>query len=158
MCSSDLAAVRVRGRAAHAGVEPEKGRSAILAASHAILALHAIGEVGGGIAGVTCSVGTIDGGTRPNVVAEEVVLELDLRAPTALAMAEAEAAIGAILAAPAVPDVTMTLEPAGRFPPMERSPQTDVLLALVAAVGAPLGIAVTAVADRKSTRLNSSHT
>ena len=127
------AAVRVRGRAAHAGVEPEKGRSAILAASHAILALHAIGEVGGGIAGVTCSVGTIDGGTRPNVVAEEVVLELDLRAPTALAMAEAEAAIGAILAAPAVPDVTMTLEPAGRFPPMERSP------------------------DRKSTRLNSSH-
>lgn len=140
------AQVRIRGRAAHAGVEPEKGRSAILAAAHATIALHAIGGHAGGIPGVTCSVGTIAGGTRPNVVAEEVVLELDLRAPTALAMAEAEAAIEAILASPAVPDVTMTLDVAGHFPPMERAPTTAALLAVVRRAGDALGIGITAVA------------
>ena len=58
---------RSQGRAAHAGVEPEKGRSAILEAAHQILALHALN---GRWPGVTCNVGVVEGGTRPNVVAE----------------------------------------------------------------------------------------
>ena len=57
------------GRAAHAGVEPEKGRSAILAAARQVVALH---ELNGRWPGVTLNAGVIAGGTRPNVVAGRV--------------------------------------------------------------------------------------
>ena len=71
--------VTVTGRAAHAGVEPEKGRSAILEAARITLDLHALN---GRWPGVTVNVGVIDGGTRPNVVAERCSLEVDVRAVT----------------------------------------------------------------------------
>ena len=59
-------AITVNGRAAHAGVEPEKGRSAILEAARIVTELHALN---GRWPGVTVNVGVINGGTRPNVVA-----------------------------------------------------------------------------------------
>ena len=70
--------VQIEGRAAHAGVEPEKGRSAILEAAHKTLALTALN---GRWPGVTVNVGVIAGGTRPNVIAEHCEFEIDLRAP-----------------------------------------------------------------------------
>ncbi|TMK82970.1 MAG: M20 family metallopeptidase, partial [Actinobacteria bacterium] len=57
----------VGGRAAHAGVEPERGRSATLQAAHTVVALH---DLNGKWPGVTVNVGVVQGGTRPNVVAE----------------------------------------------------------------------------------------
>src|SRR3954452_7247962 len=53
------------GRAAHAGIEPEKGRNAIVEAAHKALALTALN---GRWPGVTVNVGVVSGGTRPNVV------------------------------------------------------------------------------------------
>ena len=70
------------GRAAHAGVEPEKGRNAILAAARAVETLHGLN---GRWPSVTVNAGVIGGGTRPNVVAAECRLEIDLRAATATA-------------------------------------------------------------------------
>ena len=70
------------GRAAHAGVEPEKGRSAILEAARQVVALH---RLNGRWPGVTLNAGVIEGGTRPNVVAESCRIELDLRAASAQA-------------------------------------------------------------------------
>ena len=69
--------ITVHGRAAHAGVEPEKGRSAILEAARIVTDLHALN---GRWPGVTVNVGVIAGGTRPNVVAERCTLEVDVRA------------------------------------------------------------------------------
>ena len=66
------------GRAAHAGVEPEKGRNAVLEAAHAIVALHGLN---GRWPGVTVNVGVVHGGTRTNVVAERCRLQVDLRSP-----------------------------------------------------------------------------
>ena len=71
-------ALTVPGRAAHAGVEPEKGRSAILAAAHLVVDLHALN---GRWPGVTVNVGVIDGGTRPNVVAERTSLRYVTKQP-----------------------------------------------------------------------------
>jgi len=68
----------VRGRAAHAGVEPERGRSATLQAAHTVVALH---DLNGKWPGVTVNVGVVQGGTRPNVVADRCELHVDLRAP-----------------------------------------------------------------------------
>ena len=67
------------GRAAHAGVEPEKGRNAIVEAAHKALALTALNDRW---PGVTVNVGVVSGGTRPNVVPAEARLEVDVRAVT----------------------------------------------------------------------------
>lgn len=63
------------GRAAHAGVRPEAGRSAIAAAARAIAAMR-LGRLG---AETTANVGTITGGTAINVVPERCRLEAEVR-------------------------------------------------------------------------------
>ena len=94
--------VTITGRAAHAGVEPEKGRSAILEAAHQVLALHALN---GRWPTVTVNAGVIHGGTRPNVVPERCELQVDLRAATVDAFDAAAAEIERLASAPTVPDV-----------------------------------------------------
>jgi len=64
------------GAAAHAGVRPQEGRSAILAAARAITAMR----VGRLDAGATANVGTIVGGTAMNVVPERCTLVAEVRA------------------------------------------------------------------------------
>ena len=131
----DLAAT-VHGRAAHAGVEPDKGRSAVLAAAHLTVALHALN---GRWAGVTVNVGVVEGGTRPNVVAERTRLELDVRAVTRESLEAAEAAIRALAAAPAVSDVEIQLEEVARHWPMEKLERSGRLVELAVALAGRLG-------------------
>jgi tripeptide aminopeptidase len=63
------------GRAAHAGLRPEEGRSAILAAARAITAMR-LGRLD---EHTTANVGTIAGGTATNVVPERCRLEAEVR-------------------------------------------------------------------------------
>ena len=109
--------ITVTGRAAHAGVEPEKGRSAILEAARIVGDLHALN---GRWPGVTVNVGVIGGGTRPNVVAEHCSLEVDVRAVARADLETAEAEVRRIAEATVVPDVTVEFEPMARWWPMEK--------------------------------------
>jgi glutamate carboxypeptidase len=68
--------VEARGRAAHAGLEPEKGASAILEMARQIESLHGMNNFASGI---TINVGVVHGGTLSNVVAAEARAEVDLR-------------------------------------------------------------------------------
>jgi glutamate carboxypeptidase len=68
-----------RGRAAHAGLEPEKGASAILELARQTERLHSLNGVTGGI---SVNVGVFRGGTLSNVVAEEARAEIDVRFST----------------------------------------------------------------------------
>ena len=131
--------ITVNGRAAHAGVEPEKGRSAILAAAHLAIGLHGLN---GRWPGVTCNVGVIEGGIRPNVVAERAILQVDLRAVDRAAMEAADAAIRELAAAPAVPDVTIDVELRHRHWPMEKLPRSGRLVELTQGLAADLGFEV----------------
>jgi glutamate carboxypeptidase len=128
--------VTFTGRAAHAGVEPEKGRSAILAASRTVVALH---ELNGRWPSVTLNAGVIRGGTRPNVVAAACELQLDLRAATAdefgAATAEAERVIGDH----AVDGIGAEVRRMAGHPPMEKSPATARLASLAATIAGELG-------------------
>jgi glutamate carboxypeptidase len=129
----------ITGRAAHAGVEPEKGRSAIVEASHQVLALHALN---GRWPTVTVNAGVVRGGTRPNVVAERCDLEVDLRAATADAFDAAAAEVERLAATPTVDGVTIELERIAGHPPMEKSEASGRLVALAAAIAAELGFEV----------------
>ncbi|MFQ5743944.1 MAG: M20/M25/M40 family metallo-hydrolase [Acidobacteriota bacterium] len=67
------------GRAAHAGLDPEKGASAVLELSHQIQRLFALSDRE---AGVSVNVGLIAGGVRPNVIAPEAEAIVDVRVPS----------------------------------------------------------------------------
>jgi len=131
--------VTFRGRAAHAGVEPEKGRHAVLAAAHATVALQALN---GRWPGVTVNVGVARGGTRPNVVPDHAVLEIDLRAATADAQDAAEREVAAILSTSAVDDVAIDVRSEGTHRPMEKGAASADLVERARAVAAELGFDV----------------
>ncbi len=119
------ARLTVRGRAAHAGVEPEKGRSAVLEAGHKILALH---RLNGRWDGVTVNVGAVRGGTRPNIVPDEAVLEVDVRAPTRSLLEQAEAAVREIAERATVEGTGCDVSIGHRHWPMEKLAPSERLI------------------------------
>ena len=129
----------VHGRAAHAGVEPEKGRSAILEAARIVRELH---DLNGRWPGVTVNVGLIAGGTRPNVVAERCSLEVDVRATAREALETAEAEIRRIAETTELPDTTIEFEPMARWWPMEKLERSGRLVEHAQAVAQTLGFEV----------------
>jgi glutamate carboxypeptidase len=133
------ARVTVHGRAAHAGVEPEKGRSAVLAASDLVGRLHALT---GRWDGVTVNVGVIRGGTRPNVVAEQCDLEVDVRAVRRADLETAEAEIRALLGSLAVADTSAELREMARWWPMEKLERSGRLVDHAQALARRLGFEV----------------
>ena len=124
------------GRAAHAGVEPEKGRSAILAAARGVLALH---ELNGRWPTVTVNAGVIAGGTRPNVVPAECRLQVDLRAATRDAFDRAQAEVEQLIGTPTMEGVSCRLRSMAMHPPMEKTPATARLAGLAIAIAGEIG-------------------
>ncbi len=131
--------ITIHGRAAHAGVEPEKGRSAILEAARIVRDLHALN---GRWPGVTVNVGVISGGTRPNVVAERCSLEVDVRGVARAELEAAEAEIRRIAGATEIPDCTVDFEPMARWWPMEKLARSARLVEHAKDVAAGLGFSV----------------
>lgn len=68
------------GKAAHAGVTPEKGDNALLAAAAAVLNLNAIPRTGQGVTRI--NVGTLQAGSGRNVIADRARMELEVRGST----------------------------------------------------------------------------
>ncbi|MEO5985765.1 MAG: M20 family metallopeptidase [Candidatus Limnocylindria bacterium] len=128
--------IELSGRAAHAGIEPEKGRSAILAAAHQVVALQGLN---GRWPGVTVNAGVIRGGTRPNVVPERCELMVDLRATTTEPFAAAAAEVERIALTPAVKGVTASLRRTAAHAPMEKTPAAERLVELTVSIAADLG-------------------
>lgn len=69
--------VTFRGCAAHAGMVPEQGRNALLAAATAVLNLHAIPRSSDGETRI--NVGTLHAGSGRNVICDQAVMELEVR-------------------------------------------------------------------------------
>lgn len=128
--------ITIEGRAAHAGVEPEKGRNAILQAAHTILALQALNDRW---PGVTCNVGVVRGGTRSNVVADRCELQVDLRSPEEATLEEAEAEVQRICADPAIPNVRIDLDEHGWHRPMEKGEGARRLVDIAVGAASELG-------------------
>ena len=129
--------VVVRGIASHAGLEPEKGVSAILGMAEVVQKLATLNDYPRGI---SVNVGVIGGGLRSNVVAQECRAEVDVRALTAADATRLEAAVrGLTLALPGA-----TLEISGGFErgPLERTPRNIALWELAREASAELGLAL----------------
>jgi glutamate carboxypeptidase len=131
--------IRLTGRAAHSGVEPERGRSAVLQAAHATVGLH---ELNGRWPGVTVNVGVVNGGTRANVVAERCDLRVDVRAVDAESFEEVLREVRRVGETLVVPDVDIEVEIRRGFAPMERTEATVRLVEQAEAIARELGFEV----------------
>jgi glutamate carboxypeptidase len=127
--------VTVKGRAAHAGINPQEGASAILEMSHQVQRLFALNDAA---RGVTVNVGTIDGGLRPNVVAPEVRATVDVRVRTRADAAAVEAAVRGLR--PVNPQPTIQVEGGIEHPPLEPLPRNQALWRLARDLGRRLGL------------------
>jgi glutamate carboxypeptidase len=131
--------IEITGKAVHAGVRPRQGASAVLEAAAKTVALH---ELNLRWQGVTCNVGVLHGGTRPNVVAARASLQVDLRATATGAFEEAMAVAEAIVASASVPGTTATLRVLHQHPPMECTPAVTALVLEAQQVARQLGFEV----------------
>ena len=127
--------VRIQGKSAHAGLDPESGSSAILELSHVVQRLH---ELNDPEAGISVNVGTIDGGTRPNVVADAGVAEVDVRVTTHEQARQIEEAIRKLEAKTA--GTSLTIEGGIGRPPMEPTPASRQLWAQACRAAEHLGL------------------
>jgi glutamate carboxypeptidase len=129
--------LRVRGVAAHAGIDPSKGASAIHELARQIVLVQKLQDLDRGI---SVNVGTISGGTRTNVVAEEARALVDVRAPTQADAVRVDAAFRALNA---VDDRTAVFVTGGLDrPPLERTAQVARLYEQASEVGRELGQAL----------------
>jgi glutamate carboxypeptidase len=127
--------ITVHGKAAHAGLDPESGVSAILELSHVIQTLFALNDAGKGI---TVNVGTVDGGLQPNVIAPHSQAVVDVRVPTIADGERIEAAIHGMQ--PTTPGVRLTIEGGIGRPSMEQTPRNKALWKQAEVLGRELGL------------------
>jgi glutamate carboxypeptidase len=125
--------LEAHGVAAHAGLEPEKGASAILEISRQIERVHALNDAARGI---TLTVGVVHGGTRSNVVPAEASAEIDVRFSTAEDAARIETGIRSLRSF----DERVRLSVRGGInrPPLERTAKVAALYERARAIAAAL--------------------
>jgi len=129
--------ITVRGRAAHAGLDFEKGANAVVEMARQIERIASFTRLH---QGVTVSPGVIQGGTRSNVVPAECHVEVDVRAPSAAAQRYLERQFASLKPF----DKRCSVEVAGGLnrPPMERSAGVRGLFQTARTLGAEMGISL----------------
>jgi glutamate carboxypeptidase len=126
--------LHVRGVAAHAGIDPSKGASAIHELAHQICNIVELSKLSDGL---SVNIGTIEGGTRPNVVADSARAVIDVRAVNRNEMDM----IDSIIRKQAPRNPATALEVTGGFdrPPLERTAGVARLYEQARAVARELG-------------------
>jgi glutamate carboxypeptidase len=127
--------VTVRGKAAHAGLDPTAGASAIAELAHVIHRLHGLTDLEHD---TTVNVGKISGGTRPNVVAAEASAEVDVRMRTVADGEEVARQIRAL--EPLTAGTSIHVHEGIGILPLERTPRNRALWDAALEAGARLGL------------------
>jgi glutamate carboxypeptidase len=126
--------IRVEGRPAHAGLDFERGASAIVELARQI---ERVASWTDPKTGITVNPGVIRGGSRSNVVAEEAIVEVDVRAPRAAQARRLERKMRSLR--PFDRETRLVIEGGLRRPPLERSAQVLGLFRLAQKAARELG-------------------
>jgi glutamate carboxypeptidase len=129
--------LRTFGRAAHSGLDPEKGASAIRELARVIQWLYTLADPARGI---TVNVGVIAGGMRPNVVAPEARAELDVRVLAGEDAVRIERQVLGLTAE--TPGTRIEVRGGIDRPPLEPTPGNQILTAAALRRAGELGIAL----------------
>jgi glutamate carboxypeptidase len=125
--------VRLHGRAAHAGLEPERGINAVVEAAHEVLDAAALAAPGDG---TTVTPTVVHGGTAVNVVAEAATVEIDVRA---MSVSELERVSTSLQDRTPMTEASRTVDTISWRPPLERH-MADGLFARAQEVASDLGL------------------
>ncbi|MCA1033676.1 MULTISPECIES: M20 family metallopeptidase [Bacillaceae] len=131
--------VIVKGRAAHSGIEPEKGRSAIEELAHKIIQLH---ELNDHEKGISVNVGLIEGGSAVNTVSPSAVAHVDIRITDMEQARFLQEKIEEICSHTDVPGTRVEVKGRISRPPMEKNEQNESLLHVIQEVGKEIGLEV----------------
>lgn len=139
---SATATLEIHGRAAHSGLEPEKGRNAVLEAVNQVQQLTALANPA---LETTANVTVLQGGHTKNVIPDRATITVDVRAFTAAEFDRVDSELQRIARNAVVPDVKVTASLTRGFPPWPRSRSTDALLAQAQRVYAEIGHDLSAI-------------
>ncbi|MGH8777136.1 MAG: M20/M25/M40 family metallo-hydrolase [Jiangellaceae bacterium] len=128
--------VEARGRAAHAGLEPEAGINAGLELAAQLPVVAGLGDAS---AGTTVTPTTLSGGTTTNTVPARARVDVDARASSAAELDRVDRAIRALT--PVLPGAEVVVTGGLNRPPLER-PASEQLYARYAALATTLGLPV----------------
>jgi glutamate carboxypeptidase len=137
---SSVIEIRVKGRAAHAGVAPQDGRNAADELIHQLQAAQQFPKTGDGM---TLNLTVMNGGSRYNIIPEDASAALNLRVRNRSEADKVVQALEATARSPAIPNTTVSVKNHGSFPPLSSNPATDALAdqaeAIYGALGRKLG-------------------
>ncbi|MGD6967459.1 M20 family metallopeptidase [Rossellomorea vietnamensis] len=132
--------LNVIGRAAHSGIEPEKGRSAIEELAHKVIQMHELNDHENGI---SVNVGLIEGGSSVNTVSDHASAQMEIRIAETDQGLRVEEKMEKICSRTDVPGTEITLEGEINRPPMEKNKRNRQLLRKIMLVGEEMGIEIT---------------
>ncbi|MCO5186176.1 MAG: M20 family metallopeptidase [Anaerolineae bacterium] len=127
--------VHVTGKAAHAGLDPDKGVSAIWEMAYVIQQLQALNDL---TVGISVNVGVVKGGLGSNVIAPEASAVVDVRVPSLAAAEHIKQAILTIK--PHLAGTTVTIQGDFGRPPLERTRANQMLWQLAQQSADAIGV------------------
>lgn len=131
--------LRFTGKAAHSGVDPQNGASAINELAHWTLALHGLTDFA---AGLNLNIGVVQGGASVNAIAESAQAELDVRFDTVEQARRVQAKLDEMRAAPFTQGVSIRVEGGETRPPMGVSPEASAIAATIDQAAQALGVKI----------------
>lgn len=129
----------VKGKSAHAGVEPERGKSAIEELAHKIIKLQNLNDLEQGL---SVNVGLIQGGISSNTIAPEAQAQVDVRVKNMDQANEITSKITEIANQEEVKGTTTELSGRIGRPPMEKVEGTEELVNVIRAAGEEIGMSI----------------
>lgn len=131
------AIITCHGIGAHAGNEPEKGRSAILELAHKAIDIQSRTDFD---AGITYNVGVFQGGTVPNAVPEQAKMVVDIRYRKLDQLEIIKKDLAEVLAVTHVDGTTTEMNMHVSIEPMETTEGVKALFSLLQATARELGL------------------
>ena len=127
--------LRVGGVSAHAGVDPERGRSAVHELAHKMVAIQNLEREGG-----TINITGLAGGHRPHIVADAASCHVEMRADRQATLDSMTNEMARIVAAPHIAGTRPEFENISERPVMECNRATEKLLAAAARIAPEAGV------------------
>ncbi|WP_335869074.1 M20 family metallopeptidase [Bacillus sp. 2205SS5-2] len=129
--------LEVQGKAAHSGIEPEKGRSAIEELAHKVIQFHELSDHENGI---SVNIGLIEGGSSANTVSDHAIAQVDVRISSLNQVEFLEEKMEEICSLTDVPGTKILLEGEINRPPMAKNKKSSSLLDIITDVGKEIGV------------------
>ena len=133
---SDTFRIDVKGRAAHAGVDPQDGRNAAFELIHQISGLAAFPQSGDGL---TANLTVMQAGTRANIIPEDASAQVNVRVRDKADFDRVEQILRKNAETTVIPDTKVTVSGGEGFPPLPNNPATDKLAARAQRIYAGIG-------------------